>query len=175
MKKVTLTNLKVWGCAAYVQIKPKDRRGKSQNVRWKGIFVGYSPHSPEWLILDPRSNRIRASSNVRFTEGVSGFHPNIKRTREHHGRGRHVWKPEMSCIINSKADNEDQMGHGRHRNDEQSGQQTGSHGKETEKNEVDIDDTKDVKSEPCSGSENSIENQNNEVSLCNENDNIDCR
>ncbi len=96
-KKVTLKNLRVWGCAAYVQINPKDRKGKSQDVRWKGIFVGYSPHSPEWLILDTRSNKIRTSSNVRFAEDVSGFQPTIRNRLTPDTYNAGSWEAEINC------------------------------------------------------------------------------
>ncbi len=62
--KIPIDNLRVWGCKAFVQIPPPDRKGKGNNVRWIGIFVGYSARSQEWLILDPRTNKIKASSDV---------------------------------------------------------------------------------------------------------------
>ncbi len=71
------------------------RGGKGQDVRWKGIFVGYSPHSPEWLIFDPRSGNVRASSNVRFAENESGFQPFRREEYEPNACESYTWEPEM--------------------------------------------------------------------------------
>ncbi|MCP5023831.1 MAG: hypothetical protein GY930_18945, partial [bacterium] len=65
--------LRTFGCAAYVQMEKGLRDGKGGDVRWNGIFVGYSPESPAWLILDPCSGRIREAYHVKFVEDKPGF------------------------------------------------------------------------------------------------------
>ncbi len=62
-----------FGCAAYVQTEKGLRDGKGGQVRWKGMFAGYSPLSPAWLILDPCSGRIREAYHVRFVESKPGL------------------------------------------------------------------------------------------------------
>ncbi len=62
--------IKVFGCRAYVSIPKALRKGKAGDVRWKGIMVGYAPRSPEYLILDPKSGRIRTAYNVCFQERI---------------------------------------------------------------------------------------------------------
>ncbi len=42
-------------------------------MAWEGILVGYSTQSPEWIILDPRSNRLRNAYSVTFNENVRGL------------------------------------------------------------------------------------------------------
>ncbi len=68
-----ITNVKVFGCLAHVQIPKAQRRGKLGDTAWSGIMVGYSTNSPEWLILDLRTDKIRKGHSVTFTEKVSGF------------------------------------------------------------------------------------------------------
>ncbi|MCP4126994.1 MAG: hypothetical protein GY753_08035, partial [Gammaproteobacteria bacterium] len=68
-----LRRLHTFGCAAYVQIDKGLREGKGGDVRWKGVFVGYSPESPAWLVLDPRSGRIREAYHVKFVDSEPGM------------------------------------------------------------------------------------------------------
>ncbi len=56
--KPDLCRARVFGCEAYVQVTKAQRRGKLSNTAWQGGMVGYSTRSPEWLIFDPRSNRL---------------------------------------------------------------------------------------------------------------------
>ncbi len=65
--------LRTFGCAAFVQMEKGLRDGKGGDVRWKGMFVGYSPESPAWLILDPSSGRIREAYHVKFVEDEPGL------------------------------------------------------------------------------------------------------
>ncbi len=72
-KEPDLTRTRVFGCKAHVQIPKKHRRGKFQNTAWSGAMVGYSTNSPEWIIMDPRTNILRKAYSVTFNEMESGF------------------------------------------------------------------------------------------------------
>jgi hypothetical protein len=62
-----LSNLRVFGCEAFVHIDVSRRR-KMGDKAWKGIFVGYAFDSPSWLIYNPITRRIIRSRNVVFNE-----------------------------------------------------------------------------------------------------------
>ncbi len=72
-KMKELKSLKVFGCRAFVTIPKSLRKGKGGDVRWRGIMVGYSPKSPEYLIYDPTSQKIRNAYSVVFHEDICGF------------------------------------------------------------------------------------------------------
>ncbi len=71
-RKPDYSRMRVFGCLAYVQIPKSQRKGKLGHVAWKGIFMGYSTQSPEWLIYDPRSGRVRNAYSVTFDERKKG-------------------------------------------------------------------------------------------------------
>ncbi len=73
-----LENARIFGCAAYVQIPKVLRKGKFAETAWRGIMIGYSTNSPEWLILNPRTNKIRKAYSVRFNEHERGFKDEIE-------------------------------------------------------------------------------------------------
>ncbi len=75
-----LSRARVFGSTAYVQIPKRDRRGKFERTAWKGIMVGYSTCSPEWLILDPASGTIRKAYSVIFQENKCGFDTKLSRS-----------------------------------------------------------------------------------------------
>ncbi len=68
-----LQKSRVFGCRAFVSIPKYLRKGKGSDVRWNGVMVGYSTKSPEFLIYDPTSHRIRTAYSVIFQEDVCGF------------------------------------------------------------------------------------------------------
>ncbi len=68
-----LKNLMVFGCRAFVTIPKSLLKGKGEDVRWRGIMVGYSPKSPEYLIYDPTSQKMRSAYSVIFHEDICGF------------------------------------------------------------------------------------------------------
>ncbi len=70
--KPSLTNTKLFGCKAFVQIPKPQRRGKLTPTAWQGMMVGYSTNSPEWVILDTRTNQLRKAYSVVFFEDVKG-------------------------------------------------------------------------------------------------------
>ena len=62
-----LSCLRVFGCPAYVHVDRSQRR-KLEPRAWKGVFVGYAPDSPAWLVYNPATRRMIRSRNVRFNE-----------------------------------------------------------------------------------------------------------
>ncbi len=70
--KPDLRKMKVFGCKAYVQIPKPQRRGKLNPTAWQGMLVGYSTNSPEWIILDMRTNNLRKAYSVVFLEDERG-------------------------------------------------------------------------------------------------------
>ncbi len=71
-EKPDLRKLKVFGYKAFVQIPKPQRRGKLKPTAWQGMMVGYSTTSPEWIILDTRTNTLRNAYSVVFSEHVKG-------------------------------------------------------------------------------------------------------
>ena len=65
----TLDHLRVFGSPAFVHIDSSLRRKLSDSA-WEGIFVGYAPDSPAWLIYNPRSRTIVRSRSVTFRESA---------------------------------------------------------------------------------------------------------
>ncbi len=72
-QKPDLSRARVFGCKAYVQVPKSLRKGKLDNTAWTGVMVGYSTQSPEWIILDTTSGRLRNAYSVTFDESKSGF------------------------------------------------------------------------------------------------------
>ncbi len=72
-KEPDLSKAKVFGCKAYVQVPKENRWEKFGNTAWLGAMVGFSTDSPEWIILDPRTNTLRKGYSVTFNEMESGF------------------------------------------------------------------------------------------------------
>ena len=62
-----LSNLRVFGCPAYVHIESA-RRKKLDQKAWQGVFVGYALDSPAWLIYNPATKNVIRSQNVSFHE-----------------------------------------------------------------------------------------------------------
>ncbi len=77
-----LSRARVFGCKAYVQIPKSQRKGKLRNTVRTGIMVGYSTQSPEWIILDPKSRRLRNAYSVTFDEETSGLETGTHGVRE---------------------------------------------------------------------------------------------
>ncbi len=72
-RKPDLWRLRVFGCKAFVQIPKPQRKGKLGDTAWAGAMAGYSTQSPEWIILDMRTGKLRNAYSVTFDEGKSGF------------------------------------------------------------------------------------------------------
>ncbi len=68
-----LSNVRVFGCKAYVQTPKSQRRGKLTDTAWEGVMVGFSTDSPEWLILDPHTMTVKKAHSVTFQEDEPGF------------------------------------------------------------------------------------------------------
>ncbi len=91
-EKPNLGKARVFGCKAYVQVPKAQRKGKLSNTAWTGMMVGYSTQSPEWIILDPRSKRLRSAYSVTFDEDIPGLEPekHDNRRSEHTVEERHL-------------------------------------------------------------------------------------
>ncbi len=75
--KPDLNRARTFGCAAYVQIPKPLRKGKLSPTARHGTMVGYSTHSPEWLIMHPKSGKIRRAYSVKFNEEEVGTEPDM--------------------------------------------------------------------------------------------------
>ena len=64
-----LSSMRVFGCPAYVHVDKSQRR-KLDDRAWKGVFVGYAPESPAWLVYNPTTRRVVSSRNVVFDESA---------------------------------------------------------------------------------------------------------
>ncbi len=71
-EKPNLSRMKVFGCKAFVQIPKPQRKGKLAPIAWQGMMVGYSTNSPEWVVLNRRTNYLRKAYSVTFLENVKG-------------------------------------------------------------------------------------------------------
>ena len=65
-KKPDVSNLKMFGCTAYVHVK-KDQRSNLESHTRKCVFIGY-PGYKGWLFYDPLSKKTLVSDSVTFDE-----------------------------------------------------------------------------------------------------------
>jgi hypothetical protein len=65
-----LSNLRVFGCPAFVHIDSSQRL-KFSSKAWRGIFVGYAVDSPAWLVYNPVTHRVIRSRSVTFDESFT--------------------------------------------------------------------------------------------------------
>ncbi|KXJ62430.1 hypothetical protein RP20_CCG010088 [Aedes albopictus] len=65
-KKPDVSNIRVFGCDAYVHV-PKELRRKLDAKAWKGTFVGYSHNG--YRVWDPVKRTIVTARDVDFAEG----------------------------------------------------------------------------------------------------------
>ncbi len=68
-----LRHTRKYGSAAFVQILKAKREGKLSTIAWRGVLVGYSITSPEWLILDPNTARVRSAYSVQCKQDEKGI------------------------------------------------------------------------------------------------------
>jgi hypothetical protein len=66
-KKPDLSNVRVFGCRAFVHI-PKEKRKKLDSSRKEMIFLGYSETSKAWRFFNEESNELCLSSEATFNE-----------------------------------------------------------------------------------------------------------
>ena len=64
---LNLSHLWVFGCPAYVHIDAQQHR-KLADKAWKGIFVGYSTHSPAYMVWNPSTHKVVFSRDIVFDE-----------------------------------------------------------------------------------------------------------
>ena len=70
--KERIAHLRTYGCACWALV-PKELRKKLDDKATFGIFVGYSPTSKAYRILDPQSGRVGVATSVVFDETVMPF------------------------------------------------------------------------------------------------------
>ncbi|KAM0824008.1 hypothetical protein ACQ4PT_016362 [Festuca glaucescens] len=66
-RKPAVSHLRVFGCLAFA--KELGHIGKLDDRSTPGVFIGYSEGSKAYRILDPKTQRVRTSRDVVFTEG----------------------------------------------------------------------------------------------------------
>ena len=78
-KQPDVSNLRVWGCAAYVYIQ-RDKRKSLQSHMQKCVFVGYPVGYKGWQFYNPVTKKFIISERAVFDErhfpGLSSKHPN---------------------------------------------------------------------------------------------------
>jgi len=74
-RRPSLSNLRVWGCLAYVHIPKQKRTGKLGPRSTPCIFVGYSQQSKAYLLWDPSLKAVVTSRDVTFMEHLPGSLP----------------------------------------------------------------------------------------------------
>ena len=62
-----LSNLRVFGCPAYVHIDYSQRL-KFSSKAWQGIFVGYAFDSPAWIVYNTITRKVFRTRSVIFNE-----------------------------------------------------------------------------------------------------------
>lgn len=70
-KKVSVDNLRVFGCVAYYHVPGADRRTLDP-TSVRGIFLGYGEEddgTKAWIVYDPKTRRAVRSASVTFKEG----------------------------------------------------------------------------------------------------------
>ena len=71
-RRPSLSNLRVWGCLAYVHIPKQKRQGKLGPRSTPCTFVGYSQQSKAYLLWDPLHKAVITSRDVTFMEHLRG-------------------------------------------------------------------------------------------------------
>ncbi|GKC22715.1 retrovirus-related pol polyprotein from transposon TNT 1-94 [Tanacetum coccineum] len=66
-KKPSLEHFKVFGCKCFI-LNTKDYLTKFDPKSTEGIFLGYSPNSKAYIILNKETMRVEESLNVKFDE-----------------------------------------------------------------------------------------------------------
>ncbi|CAI7849483.1 unnamed protein product [Closterium sp. NIES-54] len=68
-KKPLVNMLRVFGCMGLVHV-PKEKRDKLQAAAVWAVHLGLARGSKGWLMLDPKSNTIFTTRDVKFMEGL---------------------------------------------------------------------------------------------------------
>lgn len=85
-KLPNLSNIRIWGCKAYMHIPKEKRTGAGSKLVDKArelIFVGYSERSGSWLLFDPATHEEHRSDEVLFDEQYSSVTRTQIRLIEH--------------------------------------------------------------------------------------------
>eukprot|EP01018_Ginkgo_biloba_P039467 Gb_17388 [translate_table: standard] len=73
-RKPFVSNLRVFGCTAFVHV-PDEKRQKLDDKSHKCILVGYSESSKAYRLWDPSQRKIVISRDVLFDEFDEGIVP----------------------------------------------------------------------------------------------------
>jgi hypothetical protein len=68
-KKPSVEHLRIFGCPVYIHF-PKDKRKKLEPSGKKGIYVGYSETSKDYIICVPGQNKVEINRDVTFDENI---------------------------------------------------------------------------------------------------------
>ena len=66
-RKPDVSNLRIWGCLAYVHVQ-KDKRGQLGSHMEKCIFIGYTPDYKGWKFYNPTTKHTIISERAVFDE-----------------------------------------------------------------------------------------------------------
>ena len=64
-----LSNLRIFGCTAYVFDKFHAKKGKIGARAWKGVMIGYGEGHNQYCIYNPKKQAIFECQDVKFHEG----------------------------------------------------------------------------------------------------------
>ncbi|MBW0491102.1 hypothetical protein O181_030817 [Austropuccinia psidii MF-1] len=73
-RKPPVSNLRTFGCRAWLRIPPVKRRSKFESIAWEGIMLGYENHASAYRILILQDRRVVISRHVKFDET---YFPNL--------------------------------------------------------------------------------------------------
>src|ERR1700761_4007116 len=79
-KKPDVSNLRVFGCTAYVHIKKDQRKGLSSHTQ-KCVFIGYPQEYKAWLFYNPITRKQIISKDAEFDER---YFPGLSRKPDVH-------------------------------------------------------------------------------------------
>ena len=69
-RKPRVDHVRVFGCLAYAHV-PSQHRPKLDSKATKCIFIGYSPDSKAYRLVNPVTNKVITSRDVIFDEKFS--------------------------------------------------------------------------------------------------------
>jgi hypothetical protein len=73
-QKPSMSNLRIFGCCAYVHV-PAKRRSKLGAKATRCVFIGYPPESKAYLLWNPQTGTILVSRDVHFVDDQLGIPP----------------------------------------------------------------------------------------------------
>jgi len=77
-RKPNISHFRTFGCKCFVHNNGKNNVGKFDAMSDEGIFLGYSPHSKAYKVLNKRTKYVEESVHVVFDENCSLFETNMQ-------------------------------------------------------------------------------------------------